>query len=85
MVEAGRTGGVVMAGVGPQHAGAVSGLLSTMQQVGNAAGVALIGVAFFHFSGAGSPHAITRGFELSAVILAALLAGVAASARRLPE
>jgi hypothetical protein len=31
----------------PERAGAVSGALSTMQQVGNALGVAVIGVVFF--------------------------------------
>lgn len=77
--------GVVMAGVGPQHAGAVSGLLSTMQQVGNAAGVALVGVVFFHFAGSGAPHAMAQGFEISTGILAGLLVAVAVSARRLPR
>jgi EmrB/QacA subfamily drug resistance transporter len=77
--------GVVMAGVGPQHAGAVSGLLSTMQQVGNAAGVALIGLVFFHAARAGSPDSIAHGFEISTALLAGLLVAVAASARRLPR
>jgi MFS family permease len=77
--------GVVMAGVEPQHAGAVSGLLSTMQQVGNAAGVALIGLVFFHLASDGTPHAVAHGFEISTAMLAALLAGVAATARRLPR
>ncbi len=73
--------GVVMAGVGPQRAGAVSGLLSTMQQVGNATGVALIGVVFFHLTGPGTAH----GFAVSTSILAGLLVAVATSARRLPH
>jgi EmrB/QacA subfamily drug resistance transporter len=77
--------GVVMAGVEPQHAGAVSGLLSTMQQVGNAAGVALIGLVFFRLASDGTPHAVAHGFEISTAMLAALLAGVAATARRLPR
>ncbi|MFI5625277.1 MFS transporter [Nocardioides sp. NPDC051685] len=37
----------VMAGVEPIHAAAVSGSLSTVQQLGNALGVALIGLVFF--------------------------------------
>lgn len=77
--------GVVMAGVGPQYAGAVSGLLSTMQQVGNAAGVAVVGLVFFHETAAGTSHALSRGFAISTAILAGLLAVVAASARRLPR
>jgi predicted MFS family arabinose efflux permease len=77
--------GVVMAGMGPQHAGAVSGLLSTMQQVGNATGVALIGLVFFHEAAAGSPHGLAHGFEISTSLLAGLLVAVAASARRLPR
>ncbi|HVY10366.1 MAG TPA: MFS transporter [Mycobacteriales bacterium] len=77
--------GVVMAGVGPQHAGAVSGLLSTMQQIGNAAGVALVGLVFFHYAGSGSPRGFAHGFEASTAILAGLLVAVAASARRLPS
>lgn len=38
---------IVMAGVEPVHAAAVSGSLSTVQQLGNALGVALIGLVFF--------------------------------------
>jgi predicted MFS family arabinose efflux permease len=71
---------LVLAHVEPQHAGTVSGLLSTMQQVGNAIGVALIGVVFFGAVPRGYAHA----FELSTVALAALLVGVAGCARRLP-
>ena len=71
---------VVLANVDPQRAGAVSGLLSTMQQVGNAVGVALIGVLFFGALDGGYAHA----FELSTAALAVLLIGVAACARRLP-
>jgi MFS family permease len=77
--------GVVMAGVGPQYAGAVSGLLSTMQQVGNAAGVAVVGVVFFHEASAGTAKALAHGFEISTALLAGLLVAVAASARRLPR
>ena len=38
---------MIMAGMQPEHAGATSGVLSTMQNVGNALGVAVIGVVFF--------------------------------------
>jgi predicted MFS family arabinose efflux permease len=73
-----------MARVEPQHAGAVSGLLSTMQQVGNAAGVALIGLVFFHLADAGTPDAVAHGFQISTAILAGLLVAVAGTAHRLP-
>jgi EmrB/QacA subfamily drug resistance transporter len=71
---------IVLAGVDPQRAGAVSGLLSTMQQVGNAIGVAVIGVLFFGAAGGGYAHAFTE----SAAALAVLLVGVAGCARCLP-
>ncbi|HZA82799.1 MAG TPA: MFS transporter, partial [Actinomycetes bacterium] len=42
---------VVLAGIRGQDAGAASGVLSTVQQVGGAVGVALIGVIFFGLLG----------------------------------
>jgi predicted MFS family arabinose efflux permease len=72
---------VVLATVGPDRAGAVGGLLSTVQQVGNAVGVAVIGVVFFGAVGSGYAHA----FSVSVAVLAALLAGVAVCAVRLPS
>ena len=72
---------VVLAHADPERAGAVSGALSTMQQVGNALGVAVTGAIFFGAASAG----ISRAFELSAVELAALLTGVAALTRLLPS
>jgi len=69
---------LVLSGVDPQRAGAVSGLLSTMQQVGNAIGVAVIGVLFFGRS-------YVTGFEISTAALAVLLLGVAGCARCLPQ
>ena len=72
---------LVLANVDPQRAGAVSGLLSTMQQVGNAVGVAVIGVLFFGAVPQGYAHA----FELSTLALSVLLVGVAGCARCLPR
>ena len=71
---------VVMGSLGPEQAGAASGGLSTMQNVGNALGVAVIGVIFFGAVGGGFAHA----FELSAATLAVLLVAVAALTRLLP-
>ena len=42
---------VILAGIRGQDAGAASGVLSTVQQVGGAVGVALIGVIFFGLLG----------------------------------
>ena len=57
------------------------GVLSTMQQVGNAVGVAVIGVLFFGAVPDGYAHA----FELSTLALSVLLVGVAGCARCLPR
>jgi EmrB/QacA subfamily drug resistance transporter len=72
---------IVLSTVEPARAGVVGGLLSTMQQVGNAIGVAVIGVVFFNSLTHGYAHA----FELSTAILAGLLVLVAASASCLPK
>ncbi|MGI8428903.1 MAG: MFS transporter [Solirubrobacteraceae bacterium] len=71
----------IMASVGPEHAGAASGALATMQNVGAAIGVALTGVIFFGALHDGYAHA----FELSLVQLALLLLAVAALTRLLPS
>jgi EmrB/QacA subfamily drug resistance transporter len=65
----------------PEQAGAASGMLSTMQNVGNALGVAVTGVIFFGALHGGYAHA----FELSVAELAVLLVGVAGLTRLLPR
>jgi hypothetical protein len=71
---------IVLGNVDPQHAGAMSGVLSTVQQVRNAIGVAIIGIVFF-----GELHAgYATAFEWSLAALAGLLVSVAACARLLP-
>jgi EmrB/QacA subfamily drug resistance transporter len=71
----------VLSHAGPETAGAVSGALSTMQQVGNSIGVALIGVVFF--------GTVNRGyglaFERSVTAMLILVVGVAALTRLLPK
>jgi hypothetical protein len=62
-----------MGTVDPAHAGAVSGVLSTAQQVGNAFGVAVVGMVFFGAVDGGYAHAL----ELSLVVLAGTTAAVA--------
>ena len=70
----------VLASAGPRNAGAVSGALSTMQQVGNSIGVAVTGIIFFGAVGRGYGHAL----DLSVIELGVLLVGVAALSRLLP-
>jgi EmrB/QacA subfamily drug resistance transporter len=70
----------IMSTVEPSRAGAASGLLTTMQNVGNAVGVAVTGVLFFGALHAGYAHA----FELAVAELAVLLLGVAVLTRLLP-
>jgi EmrB/QacA subfamily drug resistance transporter len=71
----------IMAELEPARAGAASGVMTTMQNVGNAIGVAVTGVIFFAALHGGYAHA----FELALAQLAALLALVAALTRLLPE
>jgi EmrB/QacA subfamily drug resistance transporter len=71
---------LVMAAAPPQHIGATSGVLATMQNVGNAIGVALVGVLFY---GALS-HGFAGAFQLSVIALAVALSGVAALTRLIP-
>lgn len=65
----------------PEHAGGVSGLLATTQQIGAALGVAVIGAIFFGAASAGIAHA----FQLSLGALALALLGLAALSRLLPR
>jgi len=53
---------VVLAGIRGQDAGSASGVLTTVQQVGGAVGVALIGVIFFGLLGS---HASAVGADLA--------------------
>jgi Na+/melibiose symporter-like transporter len=71
---------IIMSTMKPEQAGAASGALATMQNVGNAVGVAIIGVLFF-----GALHSgFATAFELSLGALAAILVAVAALSRLLP-
>jgi EmrB/QacA subfamily drug resistance transporter len=71
----------IMQSLEPERAGAASGMLTTMQNVGNAIGVAVTGVIFF-----GALHSgYARAFELAAGELAVLLVGVALLTRLLPS
>src|SRR5262249_43984251 len=66
----------VLARVSPSHAGAASGVLSTVTQVGNALGVALIGLVFYGALGSAlGPNAYASAFGASLVYLAAVALG----------
>jgi predicted MFS family arabinose efflux permease len=71
----------VLSSVQPEHAGSASGILSTVQQVGNALGVAVTGVLFFTMLGSGYSPA----FAASEAEFAVLLFAVAALTRLLPR
>jgi MFS family permease len=60
----------VLARVNPQYAGAASGVLATGLQIGNALGVAIIGVIFYNSlaNGAG-PNAYPHAFEMGLLYL----------------
>ena len=68
--------GTVLARVSPQLAGSASGVLATVQQVGGALGIALIGIVFYTALGDGSvahyPHAFRAALAALAVVELAL-------------
>jgi EmrB/QacA subfamily drug resistance transporter len=70
----------VLAHATPETAGSISGALSTMQQVGNALGVAITGAIFYGAVG----HGVATAFERSLVQLTVLLVGVAVLTKCLP-
>ena len=72
---------LVLAKVSPEHAGAAAGVLAAAQQVGNAIGVALIGVVFF----GALHHGVPQAFRLGLIGLVALSAVVVALVQRLPR
>jgi MFS family permease len=71
---------IILSGMKPEQAGAASGALTTMQNIGNAIGVAVIGVIFYGALSSGFAHA----FEMSVAALAAILLVVVALTRLLP-
>jgi predicted MFS family arabinose efflux permease len=71
----------VLQSLAPERAVSASGVMTTVQNVGNALGVALTGVIFF-----GALHSgYATAFELAVGQLAVLLVGVAALTRLLPR
>jgi EmrB/QacA subfamily drug resistance transporter len=83
----------VLQTLAPERAGAASGMMSTIQNVGSALGVAVTGVIFFGAlhngmksaaPGGGASAGYGTAFELAVGQLAILLVGVAALTRLLP-
>jgi EmrB/QacA subfamily drug resistance transporter len=74
----------ILSSVQAEHAGAASGILSTVQQLGNALGVAVTGLIFF---GAltSAPGNYGHAFQLTLGEFVLLLVGVAALSRLLPR
>jgi EmrB/QacA subfamily drug resistance transporter len=70
----------VLSGLTPQHAGSAAGVLSSVQQVGNAVGVAIIGIVFY---GAGPD--VVHAFEVSIPYLVGLALAVALLVQLLPR
>ena len=66
------------------HAGAGSGLLKTVQQLGAALGVALIGNLFFTLGGSGDAAAIIAAYFQTLVAIAVLLVAAGLLALRFP-
>lgn len=80
----------VLAGLPPQHAGVASGVMTTVQQVGNALGVALIGILYYGaLDGAMAQGAdlaaAARAFGTSLLYLFTLALGVAALYRKFSQ
>jgi EmrB/QacA subfamily drug resistance transporter len=72
---------IVLAQVAPAQAGTVSGLQSTVVQLGNSIGVAVVGVVFFGALSGGVPHA----FKVSLIPLAALPLAAALAVQFVPR
>jgi EmrB/QacA subfamily drug resistance transporter len=76
----------VLSRITPQHAGAASGVLTTGIQIGNAIGVAIIGVIFYGLlHPANGDGAYAHAFEYSLVYLAAVGAGLTLLVQALPK
>jgi EmrB/QacA subfamily drug resistance transporter len=78
--------GTVIAGLAAEEAGAGAGVVTTTLQVGNALGVALIGLLFFVILGGGAPGgAYADAFAMTLPACAILLLVAAVLVRRLPR
>ena len=78
--------GTVIAGLAPQEAGAGAGVVTTTLQVGNALGVAIVGLLFFTLLGtATSEAAYADAFSLTLPACAVMMLAAAILVHRLPR
>src|SRR3984957_18647393 len=78
--------GTVIAGLAPQEAGAGAGIVTTTLQVGNALGVAIVGLLFFTLLGtATSEAAYADAFALTLPACAVMMLAAAVLVHRLPR
>lgn len=75
--------GTVLARVAPHHAGAAAGALTTMQQVGGAIGVGIVGIVFYGSLARGITPAFQHGL-LYLIAIALALAGLVQLLPRTP-
>ncbi|MFF4572777.1 MFS transporter [Streptomyces sp. NPDC001410] len=77
---------LVLEGVAPHHAAAASGVFSTAQEMGNAIGIAVIGVVFFSAAGHRiDAHSYAHAFGTSLLVQAGFCVLVAALVQLLPR
>jgi EmrB/QacA subfamily drug resistance transporter len=75
----------ILSRVAPQHAGAAGGVLATAQQVGNALGVAVIGIVFYAALGDGAGRSYPAAFSHSIGYLIAVEITLAILVQLLPR
>jgi MFS family permease len=75
--------GVVLAGVNPKHSSSASGLLSTVQQIGGATGVAIAGIVYFDALGTRTDAAAFTGAFGAALVLLTAVSAVSGGLMRL--
>lgn len=77
---------LVLAGVAPQHAAAASGVFSTAQEMGNAIGIAVLGVVFFGVAGSQvTAHSYAHAFSVGLLVQAGICVLVACLVQLLPR
>jgi hypothetical protein len=75
--------GVVLAGVDPKYSSSASGLLSTVQQIGGATGIAIAGIVYFDALGTRTDGAGFATAFGAALVLLTVVSVVSAGLMRL--
>jgi EmrB/QacA subfamily drug resistance transporter len=77
---------LVLMNISPQYAAAASGVLSTSMQIGNALGVAIIGIVFYNALGTHpTPASLPHAFTISILLLIAFTVVVAVAVQFLTK